>query len=303
MVNYYTSKRLSRLSYQIPLAVLYIVPVVLSIALLFLPDTPRYYVTKDRSDKARKAIARLRGIKDSSILDANVAEIELGWEEEKNLHNGVRLMDMFRGPDLRRTLISFGASVGQTATGVVFMSAFSVYFFIQARVTNAFMWVMVRALRFNFTRDLRRLLITANESQVSLVITLTANILSFPAMRFLPRRTLLMSCGLGASATMFTMAAVYDGLGVLSVVAAKALVGVSIVYTWYVFNPFRCPLFMRLQLMVGKIKVLWTRSRPSPLGSCNRSALSTTTLAYFGFRTGAELRLRLAVFLLHAILH
>jgi hypothetical protein len=115
---------------------------------------------------------------------------------------------MFRGIDLRRTMLSYGANIGGTATGVSFMSGFSVYLFVQARVGSPFAWVMI-----------------------SLAIALTANMAAFPAMRYFGRRELLIVTSIISSAMWFGMAIVYSVSG-RSSGASKALVGLSIVYTW-----------------------------------------------------------------------
>ncbi|SPQ21395.1 b7c8dfb6-eeb2-4d3a-a348-2b33af6f5d25 [Thermothielavioides terrestris] len=208
LVDNYCESYSGNKSWQIPLAVMYIVPGFLTVLLLFLPDTPRFYVTRGRDDEAVRAIRRLRGIADEAYLRAEVADIRSAYQMERELHAGVHLRDMFRGADLRRTLLSYGANIAGTATGVTFMAGFSVYLFVQARVGSPFAWVMI-----------------------SLAIALTGNMAAFPAMRCFGRRELLIVTSLLSSASMFAMAIVYTVAGT-SPAASKALVGLSIVYTW-----------------------------------------------------------------------
>ncbi|KAK0636105.1 general substrate transporter [Bombardia bombarda] len=209
LVDNYTNPRHNNASWQIPLGVMYVVPVFVGTLLFFLPDTPRFYVTRGEDEKAIQAIRRLRGISDESLLRAEVDDIKNAYLMEKELHAGVHLRDMFRGPDLRRTLISYCCVIGQTASGVVFMSSYSVYLFVQAKVGSPFMWIMI-----------------------SLAIALTGNMAAFPAMRVWGRRELLVSCSIISSVMMFAIAIVYTVLGRESASAGKALVGLSIVYTW-----------------------------------------------------------------------
>ncbi|KAM7214137.1 hypothetical protein V8F06_010452 [Rhypophila decipiens] len=209
LVDNYTNPRGGNASWQIPLGVMYIVPVFLTVFLLFLPDTPRFYVTRGEYDKATNAIRRLRGITDEEFLRAEVEDIKNTYLMEKELHAGVHHRDMFRGTDLRRTILSYCCTVGQSATGVTFMAGFSVYLFVQARVGSPFMWIMV-----------------------SLAIALTGNMGAFPAMRYIGRRELLITCSVISSLSMFGMAIVYDVAGKGHPSANKALVALSIVYTW-----------------------------------------------------------------------
>ncbi|KAK3685330.1 general substrate transporter [Podospora appendiculata] len=228
LVDNYTAKRPGHSSWQIPLAVMYCVPVLLGTFIAFLPDTPRYYVTRGEDEKAVQAIRRLRGITDEGLLRAEVADIRSAFLLETELHAGVHLRDMFSSrPDRRRTLLCYACNVGQTATGVNFMAGFSVYLFVQARVGDPFMWVLV-----------------------SLAIALTGNMLAFPAMRFIGRRELLVGCSLVSAVMMLGMAVVYTVAGKSSAAAGKALVALSIVYTW-VYG-------------VGQGPVLWALSTEIP---------------------------------------
>ncbi|KAF4637543.1 hypothetical protein G7Y89_g530 [Cudoniella acicularis] len=209
LVDNYTNESLERKSYQIPLGVMYIIPLFLATTLIFLPDTPRYYISRGEHDNAVLSIRKTRGLTNMNHILAEVSDIQAAWDKEQELHGSAQIMDMFRGSDLRRTLITFGASVGQTATGVVFLAGYSVYFYVQARIGTPFVWVMV-----------------------GLAIALTGNMGSFPAMRFLNRRPLLITCSIISSIMMFAMAIVYTKSALGSSSAGKALVGLSIVYTW-----------------------------------------------------------------------
>jgi SP family sugar:H+ symporter-like MFS transporter len=226
LVDNYTQFRITRLSYQIPIAVMYAVPIMISIGLVLLPDTPRYYVSKGQDDKAVAAIRKLRGIKNESLIREDVHVIRQAWLAETELHSSVRFQDAFQGPDLRRTLISLGCAVGQTATGIIFLSTFSVYFFIQADIGSPFMWVMV-----------------------SLAIALTGNLLAFPAQRFIDRRVLLITTSVVNAGLMLAMGIVYVVSTIGSVDAGKALVGLSIVYTW-VYGVGQGPVLWAIQTEV-----------------------------------------------------
>lgn len=183
LVDNYTNVSLERKSYQIPLAVMYIIPVFLATILVFLPDTPRYYISHGDTDRAIASIKKTRGITNLDRILAEVSDIQAAWDKEQELHSNAKISDMFRGHDLRRSLITFGAAVGQTATGVTFLAGYSVYFYVQARIGTPFVWVMV-----------------------GLAIALSGNLAAFPAMRFFNRRPLLMGCSVVSSIMMFGMA-------------------------------------------------------------------------------------------------
>ncbi|KAJ5414316.1 hypothetical protein N7509_000943 [Penicillium cosmopolitanum] len=106
-------------------------------------------------------------------------------------------------------MITIGTAIAQTATGIIFMSSFSVYFFVQADIGEPFKWVMI-----------------------SLAIALTGNLAAFPAMRWVNFRPMLTIGSFVSGASMLAMGIVYTVSPVGSPYAGKALVGLSILFTW-----------------------------------------------------------------------
>lgn len=212
LVDNYMATDFSPLSYRVPLAVTFVIPVVVSVGILFLPETPRYYIMRGNLDKAGAAIKKLRGITDHARIEDDIRIMQNAWIAETEERATATFLDAFRGANLRRTLLSIAAAVGQTASGITFIAAFSVYFYVQANIGEPFVWVMV-----------------------GLAIALTGNMLSFPATRFIRRRILLISTSALNSALMFGMAIVYTVSSPESSAAGKALVGLSITFTW-VYN-------------------------------------------------------------------
>jgi MFS family permease len=98
VLDYYAKDRMDKLSYQIPLACLYIVPTGLFIALFFVPESPRWLLHHGKESQAREALERLRG------SDIDPTEIEIEWvemvrgvEQEMLVSKNVEFLDMFRG--------------------------------------------------------------------------------------------------------------------------------------------------------------------------------------------------------------
>ncbi|KAM7203025.1 General substrate transporter [Rhypophila sp. PSN 637] len=129
----------SRLSYQIPLATLYVVPGTLCILVLFVPESPRWLLVKNRVEKAEESLRRLRGktLKEEFLVEEFV-EMQKGIEEEKTVAEGAAFWDMFRGSNLRRTIITLGVVVSHSSSGLWLFIAYSTYFFQQARIKDSF---------------------------------------------------------------------------------------------------------------------------------------------------------------------
>ncbi|KAL4904585.1 hypothetical protein BDW74DRAFT_185512 [Aspergillus multicolor] len=153
-----TKERMDKLSYRIPLACLYIVPAFLFVALFFVPESPRWLLVRGRERDARKALEQLRGTSYAALraessstsedVDANEiaptfleiewAEMVKGVEEEKREQGSVAALDMFKGVDLRRTLLCYSMIACQTASGVWFLIGYQTYFFTVTGITKPF---------------------------------------------------------------------------------------------------------------------------------------------------------------------
>lgn len=132
-----TSKRLDYLSFRIPLASMFIVPTILAIGTFFIPESPRWLLYKKRDEEARKALEALRSTH-GEPLELEWAEMVRGRIEELRIAETVSFKDMFRGNDLRRTLLCYAMVASQTASGIWFVIGYGTYFLTLAGITKAF---------------------------------------------------------------------------------------------------------------------------------------------------------------------
>ncbi|KAI0842797.1 general substrate transporter [Hypoxylon sp. FL0890] len=136
-----TKDRLDKASYQIPLGTLFIVPTFLALGLLFVPESPRYLLYKGRIESARQSLKKLRGDSLSPEgFELEWVEMMKGIEEEKHAAQTIGPLDMFKGTELRRTLLCYGVIATQTGAGSWFIISYSTYFMIVAglSVNDAF---------------------------------------------------------------------------------------------------------------------------------------------------------------------
>lgn len=207
IVNNYTSKRADKLSYQIPMALVLITPLVVGILLFFLPDTPRYYIIKGDYEKAGNAIRRLRGITNERVIREEVEQMKSTYIAEQETGK-VQFLDIFKGTDLRRTLILYGLACSQVITGRGFLAQFSVYFLGQSGVSDPFLWVMITYL-----------------------LSLSANAVASFLLRYLPRRKILI-WGLVIEAIAMVVMAIPSSVRAISVHADRVLIAMYIIHTW-----------------------------------------------------------------------
>lgn len=151
IIDYYTQTRLDKSAYQIPLGCLFIVPVLLVIALPFIPESPRYLLYRGKDTEARKSLEFLRSNSVSQeYIEFEWAEMIRGREEENKHATGARWVDMFRGVDLRRTLLCYGAIAIQTACGIWFAIPYQTYFYAIIGVKKPFLYsIMNTCLGFS----------------------------------------------------------------------------------------------------------------------------------------------------------
>lgn len=208
LINNFTQRRQDKLSYQIPMAVLYFAPVVTGILLLFLPDTPRYYVLKGDYDKAADAVRRLRGLTDEGTIYEQVEQMRMLQVAEHELKGEVHLLDIFKGTDLRRSMLIYGVTSAQVITGQGFLMQFSVYFLGEAGISQPFLWVMI-----------------------TYIISLTGNLFASFLLRYLHRKTMLLIGLSGMAVSMFVMA-ISNSVQGSTVTAGQVLVAMYIIHTW-----------------------------------------------------------------------
>lgn len=142
VIDNYTKHHLSKLSYRIPLGCMFIVPVLLAISLYFVPESPRWLLHHNQTDTARKSLEILR-FDHGDALELEWAEMIRGVAEEKRMARGTPFVDMFKGHDLRRTLLCYGTIAAQSASGVWFFIGYQTYFLTLAGITKAFEYTIM----------------------------------------------------------------------------------------------------------------------------------------------------------------
>ena len=129
IANQFSKDYDNKLCYQIPLASLFAIPLCLSILMLFIPESPRFLLVHGKDEEARRALVILRGesfVNHPELLAEEFLEMQQGIEREKELASASPTLDMFKGTDLRRTLLCWAVVLSHSSSGISLIVAYGV---------------------------------------------------------------------------------------------------------------------------------------------------------------------------------
>ncbi|KAK1751470.1 general substrate transporter [Echria macrotheca] len=145
VINERTADMHSRLAYQIPLYICFPAPVILILTLPFLPESPRWLINHGKAEQALRSLRFLRkGAYDEVAVQQEFEEMKLVAAREAESEKSWRLaLELFRGDNLRRTIICVGVGTANAGVGAMFILAFGTYFFSVAEIGDPFMWTII----------------------------------------------------------------------------------------------------------------------------------------------------------------
>jgi len=127
-IVYAAGLRTDSYAYRIPYAVQWSVPVVMLCAIFFIPESPWYLVRVKKLDQARNSLDRLFKFSGEDT-EQQLLRIQEVIELESHNKSTAKWIDLFRGNNLRRTMIATMVFVCQELAGVQFVLGYSTYFF------------------------------------------------------------------------------------------------------------------------------------------------------------------------------
>jgi sugar porter (SP) family MFS transporter len=157
-VVYGTKDRHDTGAYRIPIAIQFPWALILGGGLLFLPDSPRYFVKKGEIQKAINSLSRVRGQpEDSEYVQNELAEIIANEEYERALIPSTTWFgswaNCFKGSlwtgksNLRRTILGTSLQMMQQWTGVNFIFYYSTPFLQSTgAISNSFLISLIFSL-------------------------------------------------------------------------------------------------------------------------------------------------------------
>ncbi|EXJ80113.1 hypothetical protein A1O1_08255 [Capronia coronata CBS 617.96] len=184
-----------QLAFVVPLLVIY----------PWFPESPYYLFKRGKPEKARKALNRIHGSSDQALIDAEMHRIRSNFEYSESLRMAAAqdgtplLVQCFKGPNLRRTLIAILPTVEQVCVGSTFVLGFITYFMSLLEIHDFFTVTVVLS-----------------------VVMLLSSMAAFPLIEAVGRRQLLIPGTFSLTAALLVM-------GITGCFSAKAAVWVFLV--------------------------------------------------------------------------
>ncbi|KAI0130364.1 general substrate transporter [Xylariales sp. AK1849] len=136
--NWGFQSRMDQWAYRVTLIIQFVIPIILVVGGCFLPESPRWLTGQGRIEDARKVLHFLRRGTPIQLIDEELNLLVQAERQDRELYEHTSWPDVFRGPNLRRTLISAGVQCLQQAQGSSFIVQYAVVFLQTIGVTNSF---------------------------------------------------------------------------------------------------------------------------------------------------------------------
>ena len=131
-----TSRIKSDAAWRIPFGLLLVVPSVIICLIWFIPESPRWYLLRDRQSEALESLIRLKPKHTSN--DEIREEFEVISEKVSRQLQKKSFRDLFTPHNRQRTFVVAAANFFQQATGQAFASQYGTLFVKQLKSINPF---------------------------------------------------------------------------------------------------------------------------------------------------------------------
>lgn len=122
-----------------------VIPCILFCIVWFLPESPRWLLTRGRRDDAMKSLLFVRdGAATPEEVETELVLLQEAIAEQEHNHRVTTYWDCLKGSNGRRTMIGSGVQILEQLSGNAFMSSYSVIFLEQVGITNALQSSMAR---------------------------------------------------------------------------------------------------------------------------------------------------------------
>ncbi|RVX65996.1 hypothetical protein B0A52_09922 [Exophiala mesophila] len=203
LITYGTNKIQGEASFRIPLGLFMVIPVIVFFSVFFMPESPRWYLVRDRQEEALAALRKYREgrFTEEEIMEeyaTQVAMINMTTQDRGTFR------EMLQGTNLRRTLIVVGTNFCIQITGQAFASKYGAIFLKEIGALDPFAMSCINTAIF-------------------IVLTVASMLL----IDRVGRRFILLTGSIVQASSFLTM----GGLGTIAAPDRPVLVGISAMLT------------------------------------------------------------------------
>lgn len=141
VVVFGTEKINGPLAFQIPLAIQSVLPVILLLLTIILPESPQWLASKGDIERARKSLRKLRGFSDHQV--DNEIRLVLNEESERELHTQTKFWSIFKRQHLQRTLTAGSFFSLNQVSGVILSTTYTTVFLKDLGIGDAFLLTII----------------------------------------------------------------------------------------------------------------------------------------------------------------
>lgn len=94
-----------------------VLPIPFALLMFMIPETPRWYISKGKTKRARKSLQWLRG-RDADVSDELTTVEKLHVESERQASSQGAFFELFKGSNFKPLLISLGLMFFQQMSGI-----------------------------------------------------------------------------------------------------------------------------------------------------------------------------------------
>ncbi|KAH7303485.1 general substrate transporter [Stachybotrys elegans] len=130
-------------AWKIPFGLFFIIPVIVMAMIFFIPESPRWLLTKNKPEEARIALGKLRGgVLTEAEIDEQFASLSYALDNEPEQG---KYVELFQGKNLKRTAVVVLMNFFQQATGQAFASSYGAVFIRDIGTVNPFNMTLINS--------------------------------------------------------------------------------------------------------------------------------------------------------------